>query len=115
MFSLLFLMILLIFHIIYVDTSHFLAEILSDQLLDGATAYTSSNFNITFGNGDDYRLGETVLLPEDIYSIEFGGISYSYSMISQSVTMDKEIFARKNFTVHNIVIEKDDLLPQPLF
>ena len=59
--------VLLIFHFAYINTGTILADIISDQLLDGATKYRSADFNMTFNGSELYMANDTVLLPEDIY------------------------------------------------
>lgn len=108
-------MMLLIFHYTYVDTGTNLADIISDQLLDGATKYSSPDYNITFNGSELYTGNSTVLLPEDIYHINFAGILYKYSPTPQSILLPDEIIKRKDFNIHNITIDKEELLPEPLY
>lgn len=116
-FSLFSLIVLLYFHISFINNTEALSSAISSQLLEGSKGYTSKDLNLTL-SGHKTTTNKT-LLPEDIYNITIGtSIKYQFSVYFQVLLMPKEVKERVNFTEHELNFQYEDFFPKfflPLF
>jgi len=96
---------------LYLGNGEVLAKVISEQVLEGYTFYNSSEFKLQLPiKGDTYPSNNSLLLPEDIYSLKIGPLAYEFSVHHQSVTLPKKVSSRRGFTTHNITISREDLI-----
>ncbi|CAG9331609.1 unnamed protein product [Blepharisma stoltei] len=102
---------LITFHSLYVNDGTILAKAISHQLLSDCPSYTSPEFNLSLPISSHCSTNITqTIFPEDIFLINISSYSYEFSTQRQSIFLNKEVRERKGFQVHNITIEREDLI-----
>ena len=107
---------LLFFHLTYLNSSEIFSKAISQQLLNSSSLYRSEFLNLTLFEGDiTINPHNTTLLPEDIYNISIGSVSYQYSQYHHILLMPFEMRQRLNITEHNLTLDYEDIMPRYLW
>ena len=107
---------LLFFHASLLNSSENFSKAISHQLLNDSSLYRSEFLNLTLVQNDlTINLHNTTLLPEDIYNISIGAVSYQYSQYSYILFLPLEMKQRLNITEHNLTLDYEDIVPRYLW